>query len=200
MSSTIARSFLLKFLSFAIALLWVCYISMLGSELFTEIYKRPCVSIATPFVEYAFLVGCLSFVCFVVFRVQAGFSLCAKRTAPTALSQVLYIAHTLALFVCVESTAMSFTQMKALRCGQFDPSAAPFVIVSFIMLANGFVAVEQFGVVITKPEIRIRTDHESLDDDIKELTAERNNPNYQVINVVGTSVAKQEPNVIPHVD
>jgi len=200
MSSTIARSFLLKFLSFAIALLWVCYISMLGSELFTEIYKRPCVSIATPFVEYAFLVGCLAFVCFIVFRVQAGFSLCSKHIAPTVLSQVLYIAHTLALFVCLESTALSFTQMKALRCGQFDPSAAPFALVSFIILLNGFVAVEQFGIVITKPEIRIRTDHESLDRDIQELTAESNNPNYQVITLVGTSATKQEPNPIAKVD
>ena len=200
MSSNEARTFALKFVAFLILVLWVCYISMLGNELFTEIYKRPCFAMELAFVEYAFMVGCLSFVCFVFFRVYAGVSPCTRKSEITNVTQILYVAHTMSLFVCMEATAMSFTHLKALRCGSFDPSAAPFVIASFIMLLNGFLAVEQFGVVVMRPEIRIRSEHETLDEDIKELVGQNTSNAYQIVTLAQQSMPKFDTNAIPHTD
>lgn len=175
-----ARSLVLKFITFLIFVLWAVYIYVLGDSLFSEIYKRPCTEVTVPIVVYSFIVGCLSFVTFIVFRVYAGFHPFAELLKPTDNSKVTYVAHTMAAFICLTATQLSFTNLKTAQCQNFDPPVLPMILVSIVNVANGFLSNEQFSA--PQPPQLIVTMPDNLDVEISGLIGEQAE-NYRSVTV-----------------
>lgn len=179
----------IKFLVFLVLVLWLVYIYVLGEELFSEIYKDSCQQVTVPLDVWAFMTGCVSFTIFIIYRVLAGFSPFAALKKPTDYTRLCYVAHTMAAFICLFSTELSFTTQKTAQCSTFEPSLLPMFLASVINVVNGFLSNEQFGFVL-QPAILV-TQPDALDIQIEGLIGERAS-NYMPVNVAPSTIPKTD--------
>jgi hypothetical protein len=130
----------------SILILWLCFVAVLGSSLFEEVYKSSCTPLTLPLVVWAFILGCGGMIVFAIFRGFDGLRVTrsSRLSASTPNSFVLYVAHSFLCFLCLVSTTLAFSNLRAaaVECDAYRPPVSIVLICICVNTLNGFLSGE----------------------------------------------------------